>query len=127
MSPAMLTVFLLGGGLMGGALLTPAAVDRLEADISGTIADPGRRAEAALVVGDLEREVENYNRAFIASANRVQEIYRDHDAGPRQLLRELEELNLAWYASQSRNMVLRDRLRESMTADEWAQVFPAAE
>ncbi len=123
----ILDLFLLGGGLMGGTMLEATAVERLEARFPETISDPERSTEAAQVVRDLDREVEDYNRTFVTSATRVREIYRDHGAGSRRLLRELEELNLAWYASQSRNMVLRDRLREAMTADEWSRVFPVTE
>ena len=125
--PIMLSVFLLGGGLMGGAMLVPADVERLETRITEVITDSERSAEAALVVADLAREVGQYNRSFIELATRVQEIYRDHSAPSRQLLRALEELNLAWYVSQSRNMGLRDKLCESITADEWARVFAVTE
>ena len=125
MLSAMLTVFLLGGGLMGGAMLTPADVGLIENRAESAVADPARRAEALQIVGELRVEVESYDQTFFASGERLRTVYLDHAAGSRQMLQTLEELNLAWYASQSRNMVLRDRLRESISADEWANVFPA--
>ena len=123
---AMLTVFLLGGGLMGGAMLTPADVDRIGSRLETAVADPDRGAEALLIVGDLKTEVENFDQLFFDSGERLRDIYRDHESGSREMLKTLEELNLAWYASQSRGMVLRDRLRETVTAEEWARLFPGS-
>ena len=120
---AMLTVFLLGGGLMGGAMLTSADVDLIETRVELAVEDPARNAEALQVVAELRAEVEDFDQVFFESGEQLREIYRDHEAGSRQMLQTLEQLNLAWYASQSRGMVMRDRLRESMTAEEWSAVF----
>ncbi len=125
MPPIMLSLFLLGGGLMGGSMLVPAEVEALEGRIVSAVADPERAAAAARIVADLAREIEDYNRLFVTSGESFETIYRDHESGSRKLLRALEEINLEWYASQSRNMVMRDRLRETVTAEEWVAVFPA--
>ena len=124
MLTAMLTVFLLGGGLMGGALLTPADVELIQNRVELAVEEPARNAEALQIVGELRSEVESFNQVFLESGEQLREIYLDHEAGSRQLLTTLEELNLAWYASQSRGVVMRDRLRETVTAEEWTRVFP---
>lgn len=122
---AMLTVFLLGGGLMGGTLLNPAAVDALADRVELAVADPARSAQAGEIVAELRTEIEAFDRIFVAAGEDLEDIYLDHSAGRYQMLQSLEKLNLEWYASQSRNLKLRHRLRETITADEWKAVFDA--
>jgi len=122
---AMLTVFLLGGGLMGGTLLSPDEVDAFGARIESTLEDPARITEAGEIVAELKNEIEAFNLIFVDAGRELEEIYRDHDARSRPMLQALERLNLEWYASQSRNLKLRDRLKETLTAAEWASVFEA--
>lgn len=124
---AMLTVFLLGGGLMGGTLLNPDEVDVLDKRIESTLRDPARSAEAGEIVTELKTEIEAFDRIFVDAGRELEDIYRDHDAGSRPMLQTLERLNLEWYASQSRNTKLRDRLKETLTAEEWAAVFGASQ
>lgn len=121
----MLTVFLLGGGLMGGTLLNPDEVDTIGARIESTLEDAARTAEAGEIVDQLKTEIEAFDRVFVDAGRELEAIYRDHDAGSRPMLQALERLNLEWYASQSRNLKLRDRLQETLTAEEWTAVFGA--
>ena len=121
----MLTVFLLGGGLMGGTLLNLAEVDAIGERIESALQDPARSAGAGGIVAELKTEIENFDRIFVESSEELEAIYRDHDAGSRQMLQTLERLNLEWYASQSRNLKLRKRLRETLPAGEWTAIFSA--
>ena len=123
---AMLTVFLLGGGLMGGTLLNPGEVDAIGERIESTLQDPARSAEAGKIIEELKTEIETFDRIFVASGEELEDIFRDHDAGSRPMRQALERLNLEWDASQSRNLKLRNRLRKSLTADEWLAVFGAS-
>lgn len=120
---AMLTVFLLGGGLMGGTLLNTDEVDAIGARIEQAVADSERSAQAGEIVAELKTEIENFDRIFVDSGRGLEDIYRDHAAGRYQLRQKLEQLNVEWYASQSRNMKLRGRLRETLSAEEWSRVF----
>ncbi len=122
---ALLTVFLLGGGLVGGSMLTPADVDLIGDRVELEIDDPARAATATQVLDELKTEVEAFNEAFIDSGDTLRDLYLDHDAGSRQTLSTLEALNLEWYASQQRSLDLRGRLKESITAAEWAAIFDA--
>lgn len=120
---AMLTVFLLGGGLLGGAMLTPSdtypIADRLEAAIK----DPQQLSQVKQILSELETEVTKFERIFVDSGNGLRDLYLDHDAGSRQTQRRLEELNLEWYVSQQRNIKLRELLRLSIDAEQWDRVF----
>ncbi|MCP4286027.1 MAG: hypothetical protein GY792_16490 [Gammaproteobacteria bacterium] len=120
---AMLTVFLLGGGLMGGTILNPFEVETITERVEMTIDDPGRAQAAAEILDELKTEIQDFDRIFVDSGEAVSDIYRDHSAGRHQLLKTLEALNLEWYASQNRNLKLRKRLKESITAAEWAAIF----
>ena len=120
---AMLTVFLLGGGLLGGSMLTPTDVDLISERISLLVDEPARAATAQQVLDELKIEVEAFDKVFIDSGDTLRDLYLDHKAGSRQMLNTLESLNLEWYASQQRGLKLRYRLRESIIIEEWAAVF----
>lgn len=123
MLSSMLTVFLLGGGLMGGTILNPAEVDMLTERVELSVGDPARVRTASALLDELLAEVTNYDKVFVQSGEEISELYRDHNADSRQMLKTLEALNVEWYVSQYRSIKLRDKLKEEITADEWARVF----
>ncbi len=120
---AMLTMFLLGGDLLGGSVLTPADFDLISERILLQVNDTARAATATQVLDELKTEVEGFNQIFIDSGDTLRDLCLDHEAGSRQMLNTLESLNLEWYASQQRGLKLRDRFRESIIIEEWAAVF----
>jgi hypothetical protein len=120
---AMLTVFLLGGGLLGGAMVTPADVDLIVERVELLIENPESAAKAELVLDELKTEVEAFDQIFIDSGEGLRDMYLDHGAATVQMQASLESLNLEWYQSQQRFLKLRDQLKESITAEEWSAVF----
>lgn len=120
---AMLTWYLLGGSLTGGALLTPADIDLLEIRVESEIADSARRVQALEILENIETESEEFNRLFFQSGNELNELYLDHDARSYQMRRSLEQLNTEWYLSQQRNLGFRDQLKQTITVEEWTQIF----
>lgn len=119
----MLVSFLLGSGLLGGSLVTPADVDLIDERVELLVEKPGSVAKAQLVLDELKAEVEEFDQIFIDSADSLRDMYLDHETAAWQMQRSLESINLEWYESQQRGLKLRDRLRELITADEWAAVF----
>lgn len=122
---AMLTVFLLGGGLLGGSMVTPEEVDLIGERVELAVDDPARAATATQVLDELKTEVEAFDEIFIDSGNTLRDLYLDHEAGSRKTLQTLEALNLEWYVSQQRGIKLRERLKQSINAEEWAVIFDA--
>ncbi|MDH3762551.1 MAG: hypothetical protein OEU50_16335 [Gammaproteobacteria bacterium] len=120
---AMLTVFLLGGGLMGGTILNPAEVDAISERVELSVGDPARLSAATALLDELKTDVENFDKVFAQSGEELIDLYRDHGADSRKMLKNLEALNLEWYVSQYRSIKLRDKLKQSITADEWAEIF----
>jgi hypothetical protein len=120
---AMLTVFLLGGGLLGGSMITPADVDLIDERVELYVENPESVGKAQLVLDELKTEVEAFDQIFIDSGDSLRDMYLDHETAAWQMQRSLESLNLEWYESQQRSLKLRDRLKESITAVEWAAVF----
>ena len=120
---AMLTMYLLGGGLLGGSVLTPADVDRIGERMELVLNDPSSLEASMLVLDELKIEVENFNEVFLDSGDTLPDLYLDHGADSKQILGTLEALNLEWGATQNRSIELRYRLKESVTADEWVVVF----
>ena len=101
----MLSVFLLGAGLLGGYLITPNHADLISERVEQVLEDSTRVAKANQVLDELSGE-----RPRVWTADRDRE-------------RTLEALNLEWYASQNRSVKLRERLKEFISADEWASIF----
>jgi hypothetical protein len=124
---AMLTVFLLGGGLLGGSMITPSDIALMNERVELAVEDPKRAAVAKEALVELETEVEDFNKTFIDSGDRLSALYLDHGASSYETLRTLESLNVEWYASQNRTVKLRARLKESITAEEWAKIFGAGQ
>ena len=115
MPTTMLSVFLLGAGLLGGYLISERVEQVLE--------DSTRVAKANQVLDELSGEVDDFNEVFIDSGDSLRDLYLDHAAGSQQMQRTLEALNLEWYASQNRSVKLRERLKEFISAEEWASIF----
>ena len=120
---AMLASFLLGSGLLGGSMVTPADVDLIGKRVELIVENPESVAKTQRVLDELKTEVEEFDQVFIDSADSLRNMYLDHETAAWQMQRSLESLNLEWYESQQRGLKLRDRLKESITAVEWAAVF----
>lgn len=119
----MLTLFLLDGGLLGGSMVIPHEVDLVSEGVKLAVDDPARSATATRILDELKSEVQAFDEIFIDSGNALRGLYLDHSAGSRKILRRLETLNLEWYVSQQRGIKLRERLKLSINADEWAKIF----
>ena len=125
MPTTMLSVFLLGAGLLGGYLITPNHADLISERVEQVLEDSTRVAKANQVLDELSGEVDDFNEVFIDSGDSLRDLYLDHAAGSQQMQRTLEALNLEWYASQNRSVKLRERLKEFISAEEWARIFDA--
>ncbi len=119
----MLAMYLFGGGLLGGSMLTPADVDQIGERMELVLNDPAGLEASMLVLDELKTEVENFNEVFLNSGDTLRDLYLDHGADSKQIMGTLEALNLEWGATQNRSIELRYRLRESVTANEWVAVF----
>ena len=123
MPSTILSAFLLGAGLLGGSLITPNHADLIGDRVELVIEDQSRGVEAERVLDELRTEVDDFNEVFLDSGDSLRGLYLDHAAGSLQLQRALEALNLEWYASQNRSVKLRARLKEFISAEEWARIF----
>lgn len=119
----MLTVFLLDGGLLAGSMVIPDEVDLISEGVELAVDDPVHIATATRILDELKSEVQAFDEIFVDSGNALRGLYLDHTAGSRKILRRLETLNLEWYVSQQRGIKLRERLKLTINADEWAMIF----
>lgn len=120
---ALLAAYLLGGGGLGGSILTPAAVKQMSKQVEVTVADPARAEAAAETLAELKVEIKGFDKKFAKSGKELTKLYKDHGADGDQMLAVLAELNADWEGSQQRGIDLRFELRESLTEEEWAAVF----
>lgn len=120
---ALLAAYLLGGGGLGGSILTPAAVKQMSKQVEVTVVDPARAEAAAETLAGLKVEIKGFDKKFAKSDKELTKLYKDHGADGDQMLAVLAELNADWEGSQQRGIDLRFELRESLTEEEWAAVF----
>ena len=120
---ALLAAYLLGGGGLGGSILSPAAVKQMSMQVEVTVVESARAEVAAETLAELKVEIKGFDKKFAKSGKELIELYKDHNADAGQMLAVLEELNAGWEASQQRGIDLRFELKESLTEEEWAAVF----
>lgn len=120
---ALLAAYLLGGGGLGGSILTPAAVKQMSKQVEVTVVDSARAEAAAETLAELKVEIKGFDKKFAKSGKELTKLYKDHGADGDQMLAVLAELNADWEGSQQRGIDLRFELRESLTEEEWAAVF----
>ena len=120
---ALLVAFLLGGGGAGGGILTEQAVKQIGKRVDVAVADVDRAEAAKRTLADLKLEVKQFEKRYAKSGKALTELYKDHGASADRMIEVLDDLNAGWEASQQRAIELRFALKESMTEDEWADVF----
>jgi hypothetical protein len=119
---ALLAAYLLGGGAVSGGILTPAAIKDIGKQIEARV-EASAQAEAMAVIGDLKGEVKAFDKTFGKSGKVLTKLYKDHGATASDMQAVLDDLNAEWEATQTRSLDLRFELKDTLTADEWNEIF----
>ena len=120
---ALLAFYVFGGGGVGGAILTPAAVKQIGKQVKVAVSDPARAEAADQILAELRTEIKGFEKMFAKSGKELSKLHKDRGADGGQMLAVLDELNAGWQVSQQRAIDLRFELKESLTEEEWAVVF----
>ncbi len=123
---ALLAGFLVvafGGGGVNGGLLTAAGVKQANARLEVVIEDPNRVAAAQETLAQLRTDVKTFEKVFSKSGKELISSYKDHASSIEQERVIQEELNSSWNIAQQRALDLRFELKESMTEEEWTEMF----
>jgi 16S rRNA C1402 N4-methylase RsmH len=120
---ALLAAYLLGGGGLGGSMLTSASVKQLSERTQEVISEPARAEAAQQTLAELRKEVKAFQKTFSKSGKELNKSYKDHAADLNHAMVVLEELNSGWGTSQQRAIDLRFELKDSMTREEWSALF----
>lgn len=123
MLAALLMMFFLGGAAVGGSLLTQPMLDDVDERVQAAVTDPARMERAASELDGMRSELEQFEKQFGKSSKSLTKLYRDHGADAIAMRAELDTLDSDWEAAQSRTLDHRFALRDSMTREEWIQVF----
>jgi len=121
---ALLIAYFLSGGGVSGSMLTPESVNQLSKRTETVVADPARAEATQQLLAQLYKEVKAFDKKFADSGSQLKKSYKDHTADTDQAMAILEDLNRGWEASQQRGIDLRFELRNSLTREEWAALFP---
>lgn len=123
MLAALLMMFFLGGAAAGGGVLTQAMLDDVDDRIQAAVTDPARKELMAAELDGLRSELKQFEKQFGKSSKSLAKLYRDYGADAIAMRAELDTFDADWEAAQSRALDHRFALRESMTREEWIQVF----
>jgi hypothetical protein len=123
MLAALLVAFFLGGAAASGALLTEDMLKDFMQRAEKVVVDPVRVEAVAKEVTSLHDEVKDFNKVLAKSSKSLNAYYKDHSAGTAGIQAELDALNSAWVAAQSRVLDHRFNIRDQMTSEEWRAVF----
>jgi len=124
---ALLTMYLLGGGLLGGAMVTPDDIDVISERVELIVIDPARTETAMQVLDELKTGIEEFDEMFIDSGDTLRDVYLEHTAGATEMLQAFEALNLKSGGSQQDALGLREQLKATITAEEWVRIFEGLE
>jgi hypothetical protein len=117
-----LIVFFGGGGANGG-LLTAAGVKQANARLEVVIEDPSRVAAAQETLAKLRTDVKTFEKVFSKSGKELTKSYKDHASSVEEEHAIQGVLNSNWKVAQQRALDLRFELKESMTEEEWTELF----
>jgi predicted ArsR family transcriptional regulator len=123
MLAALLVAFLLGGAATSGALLTEAMLKDFMHRAERVVVDPVRVQAVAREVESLHDELKAFNKILAKSGKSLNAQYKNHSAGAADMQAQLDALNSAWVAAQSRVLDHRFNIRDRMTSEEWRAVF----
>ncbi|MEE4110265.1 MAG: hypothetical protein V2I24_13005 [Halieaceae bacterium] len=123
MLAALLLAFFLGGAATSGALLSEEMLNDFMHRAEQVVADAVRVEAVAKEVTSLHDELKAFNKVLAKSGKSLSARYKDHSAGADGMQAELDVLNSAWVAAQSRVLDHRFNIRDQMTSQEWRAVF----
>ncbi|MEE4361481.1 MAG: hypothetical protein V2I63_08140 [Pseudomonadales bacterium] len=125
MLAALLLSYLLGGsGVAFGGLVTTPVLEDISARVSAAVDDPARAAEASRLLEELEREVARFEKAYLKSEDKLTKHYKTPESTEARMLAVLDDLERRWGRAQDEGVRVRFALKDLLTPDEWARVFP---
>ena len=121
---ALLAAYLLSGGGVSGSMLTSATVKQLSKQTETVVVEPARAEAARQILAQQRKEVKAFEKLFAKSGSQLTKFYKDHTADADQAQAVLDDLNTSWATAQQRAIDLRFELRDTLTREEWAALFP---
>ena len=121
---AMLAYFFLGGTTTGGAMVTADGVEGLRRQAATIVDDENRAALARETFGEILGVVKQFENGFKSSGKSFRKGYLDYDTDVAELRDILENMNGDWEQAQEQVLDLRFTLKDTLTEEEWAALFP---
>ena len=123
----LLATYLFGGGADGvnGSQLTTGMIDEWSRNTVTIVHDPARVEKAQKIFKELKKEIKSFEDTFSKSGGQLTKSYLDHAASKEQALATLSKMNSDWETMQLRAIDLRFELRNHISEQEWAELFPA--
>jgi hypothetical protein len=121
---ALLAMLLFGGGAgSNGGTLTAVDIKQMSTRAEVIIEDPVRAQNAQETLAKLRKEAKAYEKVFTKSGKQLIKSYKDHASDIDEERAIQKAMNSSWSISQQRALDLRFELKESMTEEEWTELF----
>jgi hypothetical protein len=99
--------------------------DRVESRIKEHVKDKERRKEAEAVLGEMRKTREGVFAKIEVLSGKLSKAHAGHETPRADTEKILDELDALRRESWAKQLDARFKLRDTLTRDEWAQVFPA--
>ncbi len=117
----MLIALLIGliASMLGGE--SPAVV---KARISETVEDPARQNTALEIVDDSQERINEYMNNLETKVEKISTVHANYESTREDYSAVFDEVVAARKEFHADALQKRDELRETLTEEEWRQVFP---
>ena len=123
---ALLGVLIFGGsdGLSLG-ILSRAGIEQVGERIEATVVDAERRESALNTIKALDTLLEEAEKPNSDSVKNLRTLYEDHASKNDQLVDVVDNFTVDWQILQNRALDQLFEIKDSLTEEEWMQVFSA--
>ena len=123
---ALLGVLIFGGGDgLSIGILSKAEIEQLSERIAATVVDAERRESVLNSIKALDILIEQTEKTNSDSLKNLRSLYEDHSSESDQMLDVVENFAVDWQSLQNQALDYQFEIRDSLTEEEWAQVFSA--
>ena len=121
---ALLGILIFGGGDgFSVGILSRVGIEQLSERINAEVANAERRDFALDSIKALDTLIEQSEETNSDSLKTLRSLYEDHSSESDQLLNVVENFAVDWQSLQSRVLDYQFEIKDSLTEEEWTQIF----
>jgi len=119
----VLGTLFLGGGAATGVFVSGKTIDSIRREVKTLRLDTGRKEEVYALLDRWQEIADPASDHLAENARELMDLVRQHDATRADFQQVLERQRVAFTEAEGELLPLRDRLRETLSRDEWNRLF----